>query len=534
MKRVIDRMVRFFNPPLPLTLILANIRLSKGGHWRLMRFSLIGGFCLFFWGCSIIFPRVEVKEEYNNGSCTNVVLDVQQNLPLAIDEAIKQACGVDRVTEFSIIGTDSTEKVIHKEAVETEIQEPDGLLVDKLTNYLTACGATEIGHLLQVDYQITTHVTSRWVRPAQGPSVEHTRHISRGSLNLNVSLDPQALSISNLSITQRATPSSPVAGNPLRYTISVQNRGPINTGQLRFLTDLRFQPKGEITDITSLGGDSSPECQVRAQFASPVECLLGVIAPGATKEVQLAYVPNREGTLFNSVRFLEALIPGGGGACPIAGGDLPSMLETTVTAGGGPVFGTNLLANPQFSAPVEVGGLPTVPGYWRGDQSGVVGAENSISPNSNPSMLKFIATGLVPSVNTATSQQWQLLDLRPYALEIATGRVRADARVWFNRLIGNAGTDTRFELRVLAFPGGEPTYPARAYPNNGWIASTTAAVNTTGNLWEAASTELVLPTQTSFLLYEIYAVENVSNDGADEFSGHYADDASLILNLLPE
>jgi hypothetical protein len=197
-----------------------------------------------------------------------------------------------------------------------------------------------------------------------------------------------------------------------------------------------------------------------------------------------------------------------------------------------PAYGTNLLVNPAFGGAVGTGTVPSAPGNWTGDSAGVVPAELNVTPRSGPSMLKFLYTGGTGAASALqSSQQWQLIDVRELAADIAAGRVRADAGVWFNRALGTEATDRRFDLRLIAFDGEASTVPAR-FATSGWLAIQAASVATAGEQWQQAQAGLVLPAGTTYVMVEIYAFEDVVNDTTGgEFSGHYADDASLVLTL---
>ena len=194
------------------------------------------------------------------------------------------------------------------------------------------------------------------------------------------------------------------------------------------------------------------------------------------------------------------------------------------------VYGTNLLVNPSFDSAVTLGLLPTAPGNWRGDVATSVGVDRGITPRSAPNMLRFDATGNVGSTTTFASQQWQIVDVRALAADIAAGRVRADASAWFNRVVGDLTTDRRFDIRVLAFDAAAADLPA-AYVAGAQLAVQAASIQTSGNVWQQAALNMTLPANTKLLLVEIYAFEDVVNDdgATPEFAGHYADDISLVL-----
>ncbi len=94
---------------------------------------------------------------------------------------------------------------------------------------------------------------------------------------------------------------------------------------------------------------------------------------------------------------------------------------------------------------------------------------------------------------------------------------------------GDAGTDRRFDLRLIAFGGGPDEMPTR-YAAGDWLAAQTAPVITGADAWTQALVSLAVPAEATYLLFEIYAYQDVINDGEGvEFAGHYADDAALVL-----
>ncbi|WP_341889829.1 hypothetical protein [Variovorax sp. YR752] len=203
-------------------------------------------------------------------------------------------------------------------------------------------------------------------------------------------------------------------------------------------------------------------------------------------------------------------------------------LAFTVVPGG---TGVNLLANPGFEQAVDNGPFPDAAGSWRGDLSASVPADNGITPRGGTAMLKFLATGNTGSATLVSSQQWQIVDLSAFTAQILAGRMQADASVWFHRVAGDASTDRRFDLRLLAFAGSPDELPAR-YAAADWLAERTTTLNTGGEDWQQALASLLLPPTTGYLLFEIYAFEDAANDATEEFAGHYADDASLVLTEL--
>jgi hypothetical protein len=220
------------------------------------------------------------------------------------------------------------------------------------------------------------------------------------------------------------------------------------------------------------------------------------------------------------------------GACSGSAPSVTVTLQASITCqasfGYAPV---NLVVNSSFEGPVAAGGLPTGAGYWRGDPTVTVGTEGGVTPVSGNGMLKFLATGEQASTRLLTSQLWQVVDLQPWRSQIAAGTVSVDASAWFNRVAGSATTDRRFDLRILAFDGSPADLPAR-YVSNSALAVAASTVDSVGLRWQPARLQLPLPAATRYVLVEIYAYEDVVNDGqSPEFDGHYADDVWLTLNL---
>lgn len=197
----------------------------------------------------------------------------------------------------------------------------------------------------------------------------------------------------------------------------------------------------------------------------------------------------------------------------------------------GPTLTGELLANAGFELLTQLGTLPGEPGVWRGDLSTVTAAVGAVTPRQGSYMLQFQATGAAPSAELVSSQVWQLVDVRPWAAAIDAGGVRALGSAWFHRVTGTALTDRRFDLRVLAFDGEAASVPAR-YAGLQQLGMAATQIDTDGTAWRQAQATLAVPPGTRWLLVEIYAYEDVSNDyAAPEFDGHYADDVSLRLQL---
>jgi len=195
----------------------------------------------------------------------------------------------------------------------------------------------------------------------------------------------------------------------------------------------------------------------------------------------------------------------------------------------------NLMINGSFETEEDtLGGEPETYGNWEGDKTAIVDAENGITPADGSHMLRFVYTLQTgPNGVSGQSNLWQIIDVGAHAQEIAQGYATARASVKFNRVVGDAETDTRFDVRLGAYAGLPNSFPAQN--ENDELVQQASMVLTDADLasWETVTVELPLPTDTDFIAIALAATENVRNDGNDpEFDGHYCDD--VVVTIIPE
>ena len=211
------------------------------------------------------------------------------------------------------------------------------------------------------------------------------------------------------------------------------------------------------------------------------------------------------------------------------------MKTTTVAIGvclwlvaAGQVAADNLLSNSGFeTGSANIGGVPTTFGQWRGDQTNYATAGGGITPFEGSKMLQFLATNAGgPAGTTNTSQYFQNVDLSPYASAVASGTATLSTTAMFNRVLGDAQTDTAFGFLVDARSGT---------PSLSTLLSQGVGLTFTDgdpNSWQPATlSNFPVPVGTTFIRFELQAFENVANDAVDpEFDGHYADNIQLFLS----
>lgn len=197
----------------------------------------------------------------------------------------------------------------------------------------------------------------------------------------------------------------------------------------------------------------------------------------------------------------------------------------------------NLLTNPGFESGMSINVVPSSAGVWGADTNAIVTAENGITPLGGTKMLKFVDTtpSDVPSDGTGADVV-QLIDVSSFAAAIAAGQATATFSASFNRITGDGSTDTQFNVEIRPYSGSIADFPTNL---NTWIGSSALGTfDSDGDTstWQSISTSLLLPAGTTYLGVWLSAIENMHNDHYTftEFAGHYADNASLTIAVIPE
>ncbi|MHC4084287.1 MAG: LamG-like jellyroll fold domain-containing protein [Planctomycetota bacterium] len=199
--------------------------------------------------------------------------------------------------------------------------------------------------------------------------------------------------------------------------------------------------------------------------------------------------------------------------------------------------GDNLLVNGDFETMELIsGGWPSTFGDWSGDHSYTLPRYGDVWPYQGSQMLQFSGTSDFGCGADTESQVYQIVDVSAFAGDIAAGKATASASVYFNRLPGDAETDTEFSVDIRAFAGDPCLFPSLQDTGGMHIAEANAFIYTDGDpaTWELCEAQLVLPVNTDYVVVGIVATENVYNDLAwPEFDGHCADAASLVMVIEP-
>jgi hypothetical protein len=200
----------------------------------------------------------------------------------------------------------------------------------------------------------------------------------------------------------------------------------------------------------------------------------------------------------------------------------------------GTASAANLVMNPGFETlEAYIGPWPTTAGVWKGDISQGVGAENGVTPIGS-GMLKFVETRWVDELPSGVSGDLlQLVDLAPFASHIAGGQAKVRYAAQLNRVADSgAGTvDTLFSVRLFAKNGALPAFTDNLGLALAFNEATLLTDNDVGT-WQQAGGTLAIPTNATYLAIMLRATENVVNDVANEFAGHYADE--VVVEFVPE
>jgi hypothetical protein len=195
------------------------------------------------------------------------------------------------------------------------------------------------------------------------------------------------------------------------------------------------------------------------------------------------------------------------------------------------VRGPNVLSNADFAVRQVQGIWPTAPGIWGGDMATIVAAEQGIKPYEGAQMLRFHHTNFRSGGDGTGCQVCQVVDVTKFRDAVGAGKVSAWASVRFNRVAGNARTDTCLGVGLIAYSGSPANHFAMSQ-RGGHVAVAPNAIHTDGDpaSWEKLAVRMRLPKNTDFLSIQLLAVEDVHNDlQGVEFDGHYADGAFVTL-----
>ena len=235
-----------------------------------------------------------------------------------------------------------------------------------------------------------------------------------------------------------------------------------------------------------------------------------------------------------------------------------SMLFAFVTTGGGKVVSLLQEGFEEGNPPVA-NGMPKTPGYWSGDFSRVVGAQQGVSPRTGRKMFQFLRADYEgkPSQTGYSGDLYRILDLSGYSADLRDGKALVTVEATFQGVPLQGPSEYSFNVCVNALdaPPTDDFWGGKRKGSDGILRNTEGegdafvpaaaqrgfkmAPNGAG--WEKARVELRIPPGAKFLLLSFQFVDTragrerrqVHGDKVSEFPGQFLDDiqVSLICNV---
>lgn len=189
------------------------------------------------------------------------------------------------------------------------------------------------------------------------------------------------------------------------------------------------------------------------------------------------------------------------------------------------------------------GGLPRIPGEWRGDMSAMVAPTAGVTPRDGAKMLRFLRPedGRAPKPNLySSSDVWQMIDVRSLRqLNQVKGPLLVEARAFFNT--GKTGAaEMRYTIRLVAWHGSAQS---ASYAWKNTLAAPEAVVATATNefsadadptTWEPLRTDLSLSEEVDWLLIGLSTHHAGPPDPRQRFDASFVDDASVQIAIPPQ
>lgn len=281
---------------------------------------------------------------------------------------------------------------------------------------------------------------------------------------------------------------------------------------------LLHTPAGDVVDIgTRYGVFVDPDGGMEAHVFEGLVDIRPVSAAGAVQRIAAD----------SAMRF-----------SPAGASELLSPDETTFPQPSQDV--DDILIQPGFEPGTDLQrGDRAEPGLWQGDVCRIVGQQQTVKPYSGTGMLLFQSTGhnTEGGKTTQASQLSQWIDLSPWRNVIAAGRVQAKITARFNRVSGDAETDSQFSVELESFEAAPDE--AQHLRNSRRLARSRTShqllSDSNPESWEKIEAVLTLPANSRCIQVTILAFENVVNDdnANAEFDGHFADDLHFQLQIDP-
>lgn len=187
-----------------------------------------------------------------------------------------------------------------------------------------------------------------------------------------------------------------------------------------------------------------------------------------------------------------------------------------------------------------VTGMPQQSGLWGGDFSELAGGRPTVTPATGAHMLRFLrgdtADRAIP--DSFSSDVFCLVDVRPFRADLADGSAVVQLSALFNTTADQAHDPAYCALTIFALDAKSATDANLVLSRDSLAYSRSSRVwlDDDRGSWQRASNELRVPPDAEFLMIRIGISYDAKHQGSREgrFSGHFADDVSLVLAHRPE
>lgn len=191
--------------------------------------------------------------------------------------------------------------------------------------------------------------------------------------------------------------------------------------------------------------------------------------------------------------------------------------------------------------------VPPSPGYWSGDITSVVRAEQGVKPRSGEAMLRFVDTAPIgeSSELASASEVWRLVDLAEVRQQLGMAAGRGDISLEFtaafNGVAATTGRTPKCVIRALATDTAPPVTGSRWHlsllararesdPAGLYVlAEQIEPLDQTPSSWQRSVVSLRAPPSAHWLI--LYCAATDSSDAArnapDRLEGQYVDDIRL-------
>jgi hypothetical protein len=197
--------------------------------------------------------------------------------------------------------------------------------------------------------------------------------------------------------------------------------------------------------------------------------------------------------------------------------------------------------------------VPTLPGYWSGDVTAVVGPEQGVRPKSGRQMLRFVQT--VPAnqspASSSASEIWRLVDLEAVRGKLGMKGPGVDLflelTATFNGVTPASGRDPKCTLKAVATDLSPPFTQAlwlqsglegarQSDPGGIFVLSEQQEpLDADPGSWQRLTITLRAPARARWLLLYCLASDtsHAARESEPRLEGQYADEIHLSARPLP-